>query len=91
MSPFIVSAVSEVDAFRVMYGWKMGSKSGAFIRLANYHGPRKGAPGYEKAVKMLTALVLGKQIHVGKVIKVKGKDLVAEVYVNGRNINEFIN
>jgi hypothetical protein len=91
MSPFIVSAVNEVDAFRVMYGWKMGSRSGAFIRLANYHGPRKGNPGYEKAVKMLTALVLGKRIHVGKVVKVKGKDLVAEIFVNGRNLNEYLN
>jgi len=78
----VVDTVIDGDTFTL--------ESGETIRLANVDAPEKGTPNAAKAREELNRLIGGKPI----TYDIKARDvygrLVAEVWVDGSNINDEI-
>lgn len=90
MAPFIVNNVLDTNKFRVMYGWKIGSKKGAFIAPIGVKIPKTGEPGYKSAMKSLYALLLGREVRVGDVYSAKGDTMFCRIYFNGKELSHYI-
>ena len=60
-----------------------------WIRLARYDAPEKGKPGYDEATRLLSSLILNKEI-VYEHFSTSYDRIVAEVWQAGKNINDFM-
>ena len=73
--------VQDGDTFRTkMQNW---------IRLARYDAPEDGQSGYSEAKKLLSSLILNKEV-VYERVGVSYDRIVAEVWQNNRNINDIM-
>lgn len=54
------------------------------------HGKKPGQPYGEDAKRALTRMVLGKKVRLDIVLVDRYKRMVAMVYLNGKNVNEFM-
>lgn len=82
MKTGVVDTVIDGDTFTL--------ETGETIRLANVNAPEKGTPNAAKAREELNNLIGGKTI----TYEVKARDvygrLVAEVWIDGHNVNDEI-
>lgn len=60
-----------------------------WIRLARYDSPEEGKPGYYEAKRLLTHLILGKEI-VYEQVSTSDDRVVAEVWQAGKNVNDIM-
>ncbi len=65
------------------------TKMDNWIRLARYDAPEESKPDYAKAKKLLSDLILNKQITY-KQVGTSYDRIVAEVWQDGSNINDIM-
>lgn len=89
MQTFWVTAVVEGDTFDVTPRWQRNGQSGERVRAAGYDAPELDQPGGQAAKAKLERLVLGRAVELREAYRVDRGRLVADVYLNGRNLAEY--
>ena len=77
----ICECVQDGDTFR--------TRNQNWIRLAHYNAPETGEHDYVKAKRLLSSLILHKEI-VYKQVEASYNRIVAEVWQSGKNINDIM-
>jgi endonuclease YncB( thermonuclease family) len=65
------------------------TEKNVWIKLARVRAPEEGKPGFDKATKLLSGLILNKMLVYKEVGKSDNK-IVAEVWQDGKNINDIM-
>ena len=86
MASFKVIEIVDGDTFRVAPRWKSGQYTGDIVRPTGFDTPEIGEPGYENAKQQLAALILGKQVELGRAVNFDHGRIVCDVLVNGVNL-----
>lgn len=89
MQIFRVTAVVDGDTFDVSPRWQWKGQTGNRVRAAGYDAPELHEPGGQAGKTTLERLILGKSVELGTAHRVDRGRLVADVYLNGRNLAEY--
>ncbi len=73
----------------VQDGYTFRTTKQNWIRLARYDAPLEGEPNYTEAERLLSSLILNKEI-VYEQVGISHGRVVAEVWQAGRNINDLM-
>jgi len=89
MESFFVSQVIDGDTFSVAEGWEWRGQTGDRVRPTGYNAPESGEPGHVTATRKLASLISGRMVQIGAAYRVDRGRLVADVYLNGRNLASY--
>lgn len=86
---FKVTRVIDGDTFGVKPNWKWNSQEGDIVRPNGYNTPEQDQPGYQAAKDKLTRLIFGKEVELGKPIKITFNRLLCDVYYQDKNLADY--
>ena len=89
MQSFFVTAIVDGDTFDVSPRWQWSAQTGQRVRAAGYDAPELHHPGGQAAKATLERLILGKSVQLGAAYRIDRGRLVADVYLNGRNLTDY--
>jgi endonuclease YncB( thermonuclease family) len=89
MQTFSVTWVVDGDTFDVSPPWRWSGQTGGRVRPAGYDAPELHQPGGQAAKAKLERLILGRSVELGAAYRIDRGRLVADVYLNGRNLTEY--
>jgi len=85
-----VTNIVSADTFEVFPPWRWKGQSGIKVKVAGIEVPSDGEKGYEKAMMKLKIAVEGKEVELRNENEVDYDKLVCDVYVDGKNVADYL-
>lgn len=89
MQTFSVTRVVDGDTFDVSPPWRWRGQTGDRVRAGGYDAPELHEPGGQAARVKLEGLILGRAVELREAHRIDRGRLVADVYLNGRNLADY--
>ncbi len=85
-----VANVLTADTFEVFPPWRWEGQSGIKVKVAGIEALYEGEVGYARAKEKLKSVVEGREVELRNEKEVDYDKLVCDVYVDGKNVADYL-